>query len=41
MANTSWIKESSVKSSTVRQRYYGLGWNIERALREEVRHRSS
>lgn len=36
-----WIKDSGLKSSTVRQRFYVLGWDIEKALGEEVRHRSS
>lgn len=27
-----WIREVDVKSSTVRQRFYGLGWTIEKSL---------
>jgi hypothetical protein len=27
-----WCEESKVKPSTIRQRYYVYGWNIERAL---------
>ena len=27
-----WCDESSVKPSTIRQRLYGLGWSIEKAL---------
>lgn len=32
-----WIDEVGVKSSTVRQRFYGLGWDIERSLFTPVR----
>lgn len=27
-----WIERFGLKSSTVRQRYYGLGWSVERSL---------
>lgn len=29
---SAWIEETEVKSSTVRQRYYAYGWDIEKAL---------
>lgn len=32
-----WAETSSVKYSTIRARYYILGWSIERALGEESR----
>jgi hypothetical protein len=31
-----WIRIMNLKSSTVRQRFYGLNWSIERALGLEV-----
>ena len=31
-----WIKESGVKSSTARQRFYVYGWSIEKALGMEA-----
>lgn len=31
-----WIQESNLKSSTVRQRYYVLGWDIEKSLNTSV-----
>lgn len=34
-----WIETTSVKSSTVRQRYYGLGWSIEDSLFKLTRKR--
>lgn len=31
-----WINESELKSSTVRQRFYGLGWSIEDSLHQPL-----
>ena len=32
-----WIETTDVKSSTVRQRYYGYGWDIKKALYTKTR----
>jgi hypothetical protein len=34
-----WIDESEVKSSTIRQRFYGFKWDIEKSLSSPVRKR--